>query len=81
VIATLSCARHQYTKLNRCHNPVYDNATTSDTHGVKDLTATFMAETEIFADSLNYDHQPAYVRDRIKTVIPAFKDDKIDPGN
>ena len=38
----------------------YDSADVGDTHGVKDMTATFTTETEVWADFLNYNNRPAY---------------------
>jgi len=65
----------------------YDSADVGDTHGVKDMTATFTAKSEVWADFFNYDDRPAYAWDRMKTInkinaiIHAIKDASPNPGN
>jgi hypothetical protein len=65
----------------------YDTADLGDTHGVKDMTATFTTDTEIWADFLNYDNRPAYTKDRTKAInkinaiVHAIKDASSNPGN
>jgi len=65
----------------------YDSADVGDTHGVKDVSATFTAETEVWADFFNYDNRPAYAGDRTKAIdkinaiIHGIKDYDPAPGN
>jgi len=65
----------------------YDSADVGDTHGVKDVYATFTAETEVWADFFNYDNRSAYAGDRTKAIdkinaiIHGIKDYDPAPGN
>ena len=65
----------------------YDSADVGDTHGVKDMTATFATDSEVWADFLNYDDRPAYAKDRTKTInkinaiIHAIKDASPNAGD
>lgn len=65
----------------------YDSADVGDTHGVKDLSATFTPATKVFADFLDYDDRSSYVGnrtkiiDKINAIIHAIKDASPNPGN
>jgi len=69
-------------------NPLAAGADVVDTHGVKDVTATFTPATIVSAGFFNeWDNKKDYVNDRIKSInkinaiMYAIKDRNPDPGD
>jgi hypothetical protein len=80
-------------RFKKCYQPnsiaiqFFDNADAGDTHGVKTMTATFTADTEIWADFFDYVDRPVYAMnrtkaiDKINAIIHGIKDYYPAPGD